>query len=131
MTAPGRRWGRVRNAVPGLAVGEAWFFGVQTDGTIDLTSKFRATLEASLEGGDVEGDLTMDGVTYTSTAAEVPAPAGMYIAALGGVRDSWVLRPNGSAGGVQFGGLGGDFGIGCVVPIAPTTTTGITTTGIT
>lgn len=89
---------------------EAWFFGDQTDGTIDLTSKFRDTLDASFEGGDVEGDLTMDGVTYTFTAAEVPAPAGMYTAALGGVRESWVLRPNGSAVGVQFGGLGGDFG---------------------
>jgi hypothetical protein len=89
---------------------EAWFFGDQADGAIEATSKFRDTLAASAEGGDVKGDLTMDGVTYTFTAAEVPAPAGMYTAALGGVRESWVLRPNGSAVGVQFGGLGGDFG---------------------
>ncbi|TFV59466.1 hypothetical protein E4P42_08665 [Mycobacterium sp. PS03-16] len=87
---------------------EAWFFGTQTDGAIDVTSKFRDTLKANFAGDEVRGDLTMDGVTYTFTAAEVPAPAGMYTAALDGVRESWVVRPNGSAVGVQFGGFGGD-----------------------
>ncbi|OBB60339.1 hypothetical protein A5757_09610 [Mycobacterium sp. 852013-51886_SCH5428379] len=91
---------------------EAWFFGADENGSIDLTSRFRDTLSASFDGTDVDGNLTMDGVTYTFTAAEVPAPAGMYTAALNGVRESWVLRPNGSAVGVQFGGMGGgsDFG---------------------
>lgn len=89
---------------------EAWFFGDQADGVVRATSRFRDTLDASFSGGDVGGDLTMDGVTYTFTAAEVAAPAGVYTAARGGVRESWVLRPNGSAVGVQFGGLGGDFG---------------------
>ncbi|MBO0676253.1 hypothetical protein JRC04_02110 [Mycolicibacterium sp. S2-37] len=91
---------------------EAWFFGDEKNGSIDLTSRFRDTLTASFDGTDVDGNLTMDGVTYTFTAAEVPAPAGMYTAELGGVRESWVLRPNGSAVGVQFGGMGGgsDFG---------------------
>lgn len=91
---------------------EAWFFGDEKNGAIDLTSRFRDTLTASFDGTDVDGNLTMDGVTYTFTAAEVPAPAGMYTAELNGVRESWVLRPNGSAVGVQFGGLGGgsDFG---------------------
>lgn len=87
---------------------EAWFFGTQTDGAIDATSRFRDTLKANVTGDEVRGDLTMDGVTYTFTAAEVSAPAGMYTAALDGVRESWVVRPNGSAVGVQFGGFGGD-----------------------
>jgi hypothetical protein len=80
---------------------EAWFFGNQSDGVVDVTSKFRDTLKASFNGTDVTGDLTMNGVTYTFAAASVPAPAGMYTAELDGVRASWVVRPDGSAVGVQ------------------------------
>jgi hypothetical protein len=80
---------------------EAWFFGNQSDGSIDITSRFRDTLKASFKGGDVNGDLTMNGVRYAFSAAPVPPPAGMYTAELDGVRASWVVRPDGSAIGVQ------------------------------
>lgn len=89
---------------------EAWFFGNQSDGAIDITSRFRDTLNASFDGTDVEGDLTMDGITYSFKALPVVDPAGMYTAELDGVRASWVLRPDGSAVGVQFNGISGrDF----------------------
>ena len=90
---------------------EAWFFGNQTDGKIDIKSRFRDTLSAEFDGTDVEGDLTMNGVSYEFTAPAVPAPAGMYTAEADGVRASWVVRPDGSAIGVQFnGGVSGrDF----------------------
>jgi hypothetical protein len=90
---------------------EAWFFGNQKDGKIDITSRFKDTLKAEFDGKDVTGDLTMNGVAYKFTAASVPAPAGMYTAELEGVRASWVVRPDGSAIGVQFnGGISGrDF----------------------
>jgi hypothetical protein len=90
---------------------EAWFFGNQADGAIDITSKFRDTLKASFTGSDVKGDLTMNGVNYTFTAAAVSDPAGMYTAALDGVRASWIVRPDGSVTGVQFNGgiTGRDF----------------------
>ena len=90
---------------------EAWFFGNQADGKIDITSRFRDTLSAEFDGTDVDGDLTMNGVKYEFTAHAVPAPAGMYTAASDGVRASWVVRPDGSAIGVQFnGGVSGrDF----------------------
>jgi hypothetical protein len=81
---------------------EAWFFGNQQDGNIDITGKFQDTLAASVEGNDVTGDLTMNGVIYTFTAPIVADPAGMYTAELGGVRASWVVRPDNSATGVQF-----------------------------
>lgn len=87
---------------------EAWFFGDQTDGTIDITGKFRDTLRASFNGTDVVGDLTMNGVGYEFTAPAVAAPAGMYTAELNGVRSSWVVREDQSATGVQFGGGSGD-----------------------
>jgi hypothetical protein len=83
---------------------EAWFFGNQDDGKIDLTGRFRDTLKASFNGTDVVGDLTMNGVAYHFTAPAVPAPAGMYTAELNGVRASWVVRADGSATGVQNSG---------------------------
>jgi len=89
---------------------EAWFFGNQTDGKIDITSRFRDTLRAQFNGTDVEGDLTMNGVAYQFTAAPVSGVAGMYTADLDGVRASWVVREDGSATGVQLNGISGrDF----------------------
>jgi hypothetical protein len=90
---------------------EAWFFGNQADGAIDITSKFHDTLAASFNGTDLTGDLTMNGTKYAFTAAAVAAPAGMYTADLDGARASWIVRPDGSVTGVQFnGGISGrDF----------------------
>jgi hypothetical protein len=90
---------------------EAWFFGDQKDGKMDITSRFKDTLTAEFDGKDVVGDLTMNGVAFTFSAPAVPAPAGMYTADFDGVRASWVVRPDGSATGVQFnGGISGrDF----------------------
>lgn len=90
---------------------EAWFFGKQAAGAIDITSKFRDTLSASFNGTDVKGDLTMNSTRYEFTANPVSAPAGMYTALSDGVRASWIVRPDGSVTGVQFnGGISGrDF----------------------
>ena len=90
---------------------EAWFFGNQAEGKIDIKNKFRDTLNASIDGSDVKGNLTMNGITYDFTAAPVSAPAGMYTADLDGVRASWIVRPDGSVIGVQFNGgiTGRDF----------------------
>ena len=81
---------------------EAWFFGNQTDGQIDIKSRFRDTLTAQFNGTDVAGDLTMNGVGYKFTAAPVSGVAGMYTADADGVRASWVVREDESAIGVQF-----------------------------
>ncbi|OBF89041.1 hypothetical protein A5790_21045 [Mycobacterium sp. 852002-51152_SCH6134967] len=86
---------------------EAWFFGKNADGKIDLTSRFRDTLTAQFDGADVEGDLTMNGVTYEFTAAPVSGEAGVYTADLDGVRAAWVVREDGSAVGVQLNGFSG------------------------
>ena len=84
---------------------EAWFFGNQTDGKIDIKSRFRDTLNAEFDGTNVKGDLNMNGVAYQFTAAPVSGDAGMYTADLDGVRASWVVRQDGSAIGVQFNGV--------------------------
>jgi hypothetical protein len=71
---------------------EAWFFGDQTDGTVHINSKFGDTLSASFNGHTVTGDLTMNGTTYTFTAAAASVPARMYTAAV------MVSKGRGSAG---------------------------------
>ncbi len=81
---------------------EAWFFGNQTDGSIDIKSRFRDTLQAEFDGGNVDGELNMNGLAYQFTAKPVTGDAGMYTADLDGVRASWVVREDGSAIGVQL-----------------------------
>lgn len=84
---------------------EAWFFGNQTDGAIDVESRFRDTLQAQFNGAAVTGEVTMNDVDYDFTANAVTGLAGMYTAESDGVRASWVVRPDGSATGVQFSGF--------------------------
>ena len=90
---------------------EAWFFGTQTDGKVDVTNKFRDTLAASFAGSDLTGNVVMNGTNYTFTAAAVADPAGVYTVDLDGIRSSWIARPDGSVTGVQFNGgiTGRDF----------------------
>lgn len=111
MTAPDGKTMTIGIAVDGAEIAayacngtndEAWFFGDQTDGVIDLESRFRDTLTAAYDGTNVTGDLTMNGVTYEFTAEPVSGDAGVYTAELDGVRASWVVREDGSATGVQF-----------------------------
>ncbi len=84
---------------------EAWFFGNQTDGKVDVKSRFRDTLRAEFAGNEVTGEVTMNEVEYDFTANAVSGVAGMYTADYEGVRASWVVRPDGSATGVQFSGF--------------------------
>lgn len=81
---------------------EAWFFGTQKDGSLDITSKYQDTLKASFNGTDVVGELWMNDVKLAFKAAAVPAPAGMYTAEADGIRASWVVRADRSITGVQF-----------------------------
>jgi hypothetical protein len=79
---------------------EAWFFGNHKDGSLDLTGKFQDHLKASFDGSKVIGKLTLNDVDYDFAAAEVPAPAGIYTAAVGDARASWVVRSDRSITGV-------------------------------
>ena len=76
------------------ADGKTMTIGISVDG---------ASIAAyACNGTDVAGDLTMNGVAYKFTAAPATGAAGMYTADFEGVRASWVVRPDGSATGVQF-----------------------------
>jgi len=86
---------------------EAWFFGTQKDGNVQITSRFGDTLQGRFNGDQVEGTVVMAGLNYTFDAAEVPDPAGMYAAQVNGVHASWVVRPDGRIEGVQHDGFVG------------------------
>jgi hypothetical protein len=81
---------------------EAWFFGTQKDGSLDIKSKYQDTLKASFNGTAVVGQLTMNDINYSFTAPSVALPSAMYTAAANGVRASWVVRPDNTITGVQF-----------------------------
>lgn len=87
---------------------EAWFFGNEQNGSLSLTGAFDDTLTGSYDGKAVNGDLTVDDVKYTFTAAAATAPAGIYEATVGDTHASWIVRPDGTITGVQNGSARSD-----------------------
>lgn len=80
---------------------EAWFFGTQTDGAIDLTSVWEDNLTATFDGTTLDGTVTMNDIAYTGSAASAAAPAGAYTATMGEGRSSWIVMPDRTAIGVM------------------------------
>ena len=82
---------------------EAWFFGTQRGGRIDMMSMYADRVQATYDGATLTGTLTMngDGNPHAFTAAAAPAPAGIYTATMDGARASWVVRPDRTITGVM------------------------------
>lgn len=73
---------------------EAWFFGTQKDGVMNLTSKYQDTMTASFDGTNLTGTMTMnkpDATPIEFTASAAPEPAGIYTATMGDARATWVV----------------------------------------
>lgn len=90
---------------------EAYFMGTQKDGRMDLTSTFADRLTASYDGSKVDGELVMNEVGAAPVkfaAARVEEPAGMYTAAQGNSRATWVVRPDRTMVGVMDNSAPGD-----------------------
>ncbi len=79
---------------------EAWFFGIQKNGAMELTSNYQDTLQASFDGKSLNTTLTMNDVTYTGAADPAQPPAGIYTATAGDARASWIVLPDQSMVGV-------------------------------
>lgn len=79
---------------------EAWFFGSQENGSMNLTSKFGDTMAASFTGGELTGTLTMNDKVQTFTARSASGPAGIYTAEENGERATWIVMPDGRMTGV-------------------------------
>ncbi|HEX7426840.1 MAG TPA: hypothetical protein VF328_07710 [Mycobacterium sp.] len=82
---------------------EAYFFGTQKNGQMEL--------KASFDGSNINGEMAMndEGATVQKFAAtRVQAQAGMYTAARGNSRATWIVRPNNTAVGVMDNSAPGD-----------------------
>ncbi|WP_328356880.1 hypothetical protein OG976_01405 [Mycobacterium sp. NBC_00419] len=92
---------------------EAWFFGTQNGGKVDMMSMYADRIQAAYDGTTLRGTLTMNGeqTPYPFTAAAAAAPAGIYTATMNGARASWVVRPDRSATGVMDNSAPGDHKI--------------------
>lgn len=76
---------------------EAYFFGDQRNGHLDLMSMYGDTMTASFDGTTLTGEVTMnetDSKPMRFAATAVTAPAGLYTAARGNARATWVVRPD-------------------------------------
>lgn len=90
---------------------EAYFFGTQKDGQMELMSMYADEVEASFDGSNINGEMAMndEGATVQKFAAtRVEAPAGMYTAARGNSRATWIVRPNNTTVGVMDNSAPGD-----------------------
>lgn len=90
---------------------EAYFFGTQTDGQMDLMSMYGDNLKASFDGATLNGAVTMnetDAKPMTFAATSVVAPAGLYTAAHDTARATWVVRPDHTMTGVMDNSAPGD-----------------------
>jgi hypothetical protein len=90
---------------------EAYFFGTQKDGHMDLMSMYGDNLEASFDGKTVSGKVTMNetgAAPVKFAATSVAAPAGMYTAAHDNSRATWVVRPDHTITGVMDNSAPGD-----------------------
>jgi hypothetical protein len=90
---------------------EAYFFGSQKDGQMDLMSMYGDNLKGSFDGGKLNGEVTMNEPNVSPVkfaASSVPAPAGLYTAAHDTARATWVVRPDHTMAGVMDNSAPGD-----------------------
>jgi hypothetical protein len=90
---------------------EAYFFGTQKDGQMDLMSMYGDNLNASFDGTTLTGAVSMnetDAAPLKFAAPSVGAPAGMYTATHDTARASWVVRPDHTMTGVMDNSAPGD-----------------------
>ncbi len=90
---------------------EAYLFGTQKDGQMDLMSMYGDEVTASFDGSNINGEMSMneEGATLQKfSATRVQAPAGMYTATHGTSRATWVVRPDNTMVGVMDNSAPGD-----------------------
>jgi hypothetical protein len=79
---------------------EAWFFGTQKNGTMELTSIYQDRLQATFSGDALKAALTMNDSTYSGIGKQAAGPAGIYTATAGEARASWIVLSDRSVVGV-------------------------------
>ena len=81
---------------------ESWLRGSAVNGAVSLANKDKTSrLEGHLEGNAIVGTLWIGEKTWDVNAPVAQPPAGLYVYDNAGVRNSWIVDPNGGVTGVQ------------------------------
>ena len=81
---------------------ESWLRGSAVNGAVSLANKDKTSrLEGRLEGNAVVGTLWIGEKKWDFNAPAAQPPAGLYVYDNAGVRNSWIVDPNGGVTGVQ------------------------------
>jgi hypothetical protein len=100
---------------------ESWLRGSAVNGAVSLADKDKTSrLDGRLEGNAIVGSLSIGDKKWDFNAPFAQPPAGLYIYENAGVRNSWIIDPNGGVTGVQR------LEDGSTAPAPTLTTEGIT-----
>ena len=81
---------------------ESWLRGSAVNGALSLANKDKTSrLEGHLEGNAIVGTLWIGEKKWDFNAPAAQPPAGLYVYENAGVRNSWIVDPNGGVTGVQ------------------------------
>jgi len=81
---------------------ESWLRGSAVNGAVSLANKDKTSrLEGHLEGNAIVGTLWIGEKKWDFNAPVAQPPAGLYVYDNAGVRNSWIVDPNGGVTGVQ------------------------------
>jgi hypothetical protein len=81
---------------------ESWLRGSAANGALTLANKDKTSkLEGHLEGTAVVGTLWIGEKRWDFNAPVAQPPAGLYVYQNAGVRNSWIVDPDGGVTGVQ------------------------------
>jgi hypothetical protein len=81
---------------------ESWLRGSAVNGTVSLANKDKTShLEGRLEGTAIVGTLSIGEKKWDFNAPLAQPPAGLYVYENAGVRNSWIVDPDGGVTGVQ------------------------------
>ena len=81
---------------------ESWLRGSAVNGAVSLANKDTTSrLEGHLAGSAIAGTLWIGEKKWDFNAPAAQPPAGLYVYDNAGVRNSWIVDPNGGVTGVQ------------------------------
>ena len=81
---------------------ESWLRGSAVNGALSLANKDKTSrLEGHIEGNAVVGTLWIGEKKWDFNTPVAQPPAGLYVYENAGVRNSWIVDPNGGVTGVQ------------------------------
>jgi hypothetical protein len=81
---------------------ESWLRGSAANGAVSLANKDKTSrLEGRLDGAAIVGTLWISEKKWDFNAPLAQPPAGLYVYDNAGVRNSWIVDPNGGVTGVQ------------------------------